>query len=100
MGAAIKGMSARLAAVMQVEAARILHSRLMDQSNYGRVLEALDCDADRENVWVRISNMKRGSSVICGPSRTVSLPVQAGQLALAASSHQPSDRPSPVLSEE
>ncbi len=48
----------------QVEAARALHVRLIDQNHFGLVLDALDCDDDRENVWARISELKKITSSI------------------------------------
>jgi hypothetical protein len=50
-----------LGCAVQVEAARILHARLVDQNHFNLVLEALDCDDDRENVWARISQLKKKS---------------------------------------
>jgi hypothetical protein len=47
-----------------VEAACVLHSKLTDQNNFTEVLDMLDCEEDRENVWVRIAEMKRQSLLI------------------------------------
>jgi len=44
----------------QIEAATVLHSRLIDQNHFSTVLDVLECQADRDNVWHRITTMKRG----------------------------------------
>lgn len=46
----------------QVEAATVLHSRLIDQNRFSYMLEALDCPADQENVWHRITLLKKQGS--------------------------------------
>lgn len=43
----------------KVEAATLLHSKLVDQNHFNLILEALDCQDDRENVWHRISELKK-----------------------------------------
>ncbi len=44
---------------MQVEAATVLHGKLIDQTLFSCMLEALECPADRDNVWHRITLMKK-----------------------------------------
>lgn len=46
----------------KIEAATILHSKLIDQNRFCTMLEALDCQADRDNVWHRITLMKKSTS--------------------------------------
>ena len=49
---------------MQVEAATALHSRCIDQNRFSLMLEALESQADRDNVWHRITCLKKtGSSL-------------------------------------
>jgi len=48
--------------ISQVEAATVLHSRLIDQNRFCYMLEALDCQADRDNVWHRITLLKKQGS--------------------------------------
>ena len=50
--------------LIQVEAATVLHSKLIDQNRFSVMLEALDCQADRDNVWHRITLMKKHGSVV------------------------------------
>lgn len=47
----------------QIEAATILHSRLIDQNRFCNMLEALETQTDRDNVWHRITQMKKGTHV-------------------------------------
>jgi len=46
----------------KVEAATVLHSKLIDQNRFSHVLESLDCHTDRENVWHRITAVKKQAS--------------------------------------
>lgn len=47
---------------MQIEASTLLHSHLIDQNRFSYMLEALDCQADRDNVWHRITMLKKSTS--------------------------------------
>jgi hypothetical protein len=42
-----------------VEAATMLHSRLIDQNRFSNLLAALECQEDRDNVWHRIALNKK-----------------------------------------
>ncbi|KAG1673259.1 hypothetical protein FOA52_002539 [Chlamydomonas sp. UWO 241] len=46
-----------------VEAATVLHPRLIDQNRFSNMLEVLDCQTDRDNVWHRITTAKRGTKL-------------------------------------
>lgn len=37
----------------------MLHSKLIDQNCFSLMLHALDSPGDRDNVWFRITQMKR-----------------------------------------
>lgn len=54
----------------KVEAATILHSKLVDQNHFNIILEALDCQDDRENVWHRISEIKKKAATFSQPRIT------------------------------
>ncbi|GMH33757.1 hypothetical protein BSKO_01591 [Bryopsis sp. KO-2023] len=43
----------------KVEAALLLHAKLIDVSHFQTVLDALECQEDRENVWHRINIMRK-----------------------------------------
>jgi len=47
----------------KVEAAAALHPRLVDQNHFSKVLEALECPEDKDNVWHRLSAMKKMNTV-------------------------------------
>ena len=39
-----------------------MHSHLIDQNRFSHILEALDCQTDRDNVWHRITQLKKSQS--------------------------------------
>ena len=46
----------------RMEAACLLHSRLVDQHKFRYLLEVLENEEDRENVWYRLDSVKRHTS--------------------------------------
>jgi len=50
----------------RVEAAVQLHQRLIDQNRFTWMIDALDCQADRDNVWHRVTQIRRRVSIIGG----------------------------------
>ncbi|KXZ52939.1 hypothetical protein GPECTOR_8g314 [Gonium pectorale] len=53
----------------KIEVAVLLHGRLIDQNRFSHILETLESQADRDNVWHRITQLKKLSSKMAPSAR-------------------------------
>jgi len=51
---------------MQVDAAVLLHGRLVDQTSFSQMLENADCQGDKDNIWHRITALRKSNSIARG----------------------------------
>uniref|UniRef100_A0A7S3QS32 DUF4476 domain-containing protein n=1 Tax=Dunaliella tertiolecta TaxID=3047 RepID=A0A7S3QS32_DUNTE len=50
----------------KVDAAVLLHGRLVDQTSFSQMLENADCQGDKDNIWHRITSLRKANSIARG----------------------------------